>query len=89
MNIPMILNYLRPGEQWSLDGDDYAGLTWLDETTKPTEPQIVAAEAGAVAEIAAKEQTAIDARAAALVHARSLGFTDEMIAVMYPIVSEV
>jgi hypothetical protein len=30
-----------------------------------------------------------DARVAALVHARSLGFTDEMIAVMYPIVSEV
>ena len=84
MNIPMILNYLRPGAEWSLDGNDYAGLTWLDKTIKPTEPEIVAAEAGASAAIAAKEQAAIDARAAALAHARSLGFTDAMIAVMYP-----
>ena len=84
MNIPMILNYLRPGAEWSLDGDDFAGLTWLDETIKPTEPEIVAAEAGAVAAIAAKEQVVREARAAALAHARSLGFTDEMIAVMYP-----
>ena len=84
MNIPMILNYLRPGAEWSLDGNDYAGLTWLDTTIKPTEPEIVAAEAGASAAIAAKEQAAIDARAAALAHARSLGFTDAMIGVMYP-----
>lgn len=40
MNIPAILNYLRPGEEWALDGDTYAGLIWLSKTTKPTENEI-------------------------------------------------
>ena len=38
---------------------------------------------------AAKETADAAARAAALTHARSLGFTDAMIAVMYPGISEV
>jgi len=31
-----VLAAIRPGSQWSLDGDDYAGLTWLDDSPKPT-----------------------------------------------------
>jgi hypothetical protein len=31
-----VLSAIRPGAQWSLDGDDYAGLTWLDDSPKPT-----------------------------------------------------
>ena len=32
---------LRPKAEWSLDGDDYSGLKWLDKTqTKPTEEEI-------------------------------------------------
>ncbi len=31
-----VLESIRPGAKWSLDGDDYAGLTWLDDTAKPT-----------------------------------------------------
>jgi len=31
-----VLNAIRPGSIWTLDGDDYAGLTWLDESPKPT-----------------------------------------------------
>lgn len=37
MNIGIALNSLRPGAQWSINGIDYEGLQWLDETqTKPT-----------------------------------------------------
>ena len=32
------LNY--PGTQWSLNGDSYAGLTWLDSTPKPTQAEL-------------------------------------------------
>ena len=33
---------LRPGAEWSIDNNSYAGLTWLDtEQTKPTEEEIV------------------------------------------------
>lgn len=32
---------LRPGAQWTLDGDSYSGLTWKDETqTQPTEEEV-------------------------------------------------
>lgn len=31
-----VLIAIRPGASWTLDGDDYAGLTWLDESPKPT-----------------------------------------------------
>jgi len=31
-----VLAAIRPGAEWTLDGDDYAGLTWLDSSPKPT-----------------------------------------------------
>jgi hypothetical protein len=31
-----VLTAIRPGAQWTLEGDDYAGLTWLDDSPKPT-----------------------------------------------------
>ena len=37
-----------------------------------------------MAELAAKQEAEKEAREAAIAHAKSLGFTDEMIAVMYP-----
>ena len=84
MNIPMTLAFLRPGEEWTLNGDDYSGLTWLSDTPKPTEAQLVAAwpQAQAAQEAAAAANAA--ATADAIAHAKSLGFTDEMIRVMYP-----
>ena len=33
---PAVLAAIRPGAQWTLDGDDYSGLTWLDDSPKPT-----------------------------------------------------
>lgn len=84
MNIPMILNYLRPGEEWTLDGEEYAGLTWLSDTSKPTEAELVkakpAAQAAYDAALAAAAQNTVDA----IAHAKSLGFTDSMITAMYP-----
>jgi hypothetical protein len=36
MNIPAILTRNYPGAQWVLNGDDYEGLEWLDDSPKPT-----------------------------------------------------
>lgn len=33
---PAVLNAIRPGTLWQLDGDLYEGLTWLDDSPKPT-----------------------------------------------------
>ena len=41
MDITKALVNLRPGAEWSLNGDTYDGLVWLDKTqTKPTEEEI-------------------------------------------------
>jgi hypothetical protein len=76
---------LRPGAEWSMNGDDVEGITWHTPNVEPLTTAEVQAE------IARLEQAALDkaeadaqARAAAIAHAKSLGFTDEMIAVMYP-----
>ena len=37
----LVANY--PGAQWTLNGDDYDGLTWLDSTKKPTQAELDAA----------------------------------------------
>jgi hypothetical protein len=42
MDIPLILTSKFVGAEWVLDGDDYAGLTWLSDSAKPTEAQLEA-----------------------------------------------
>tara|TARA_R110000796_G_scaffold139927_1_gene256106 strand:- start:305 stop:577 length:273 start_codon:yes stop_codon:yes gene_type:complete len=84
IDIAMALEYLRPSEEWALDGDDYAGLTWLSDTKKPTQKEIDTAYPLAVAAKEAEEAAAVQARVDAIAHAKSLGFTDAMITVMYP-----
>jgi len=83
-NIAFTLTHSYPGSEWVLNGDDYAGLTWLSDTPKPTEQEITDAYPLAVA---AKESAESEHQAtitAARAHAASLGFTPAMLAVMYP-----
>jgi len=43
MDISTILTKRYPDAQWSLDGDNYSGLTWLSEDiTKPTAEELQA-----------------------------------------------
>jgi hypothetical protein len=78
------ISYLRPREEWTLNGNEYAGLTWLSDTAKPTDAQLIAAwpktEEAQQAAIATAAKNAADA----IAHAKSLGFTDAMISAMYP-----
>ena len=40
-NIPQALQVLKPGAQWTLRGEDYSGLEWVDSgQTKPTETEV-------------------------------------------------
>jgi hypothetical protein len=34
----LLANY--PGAQWTLNGDTYDGLEWLDDTPKPTQAEL-------------------------------------------------
>jgi len=85
ITIAQALMSLRPGAEWSMNGDDVEGITWHTLGVQPL------TNAEVDAEVARLEQAAVDkaeadaaARVAAVAHAKSLGFTDEMIAVMYP-----
>jgi hypothetical protein len=76
---------LRPGAEWTMNGDDVEGITWHTEGVEPLTTAEVQAEVARLEQAAAdKEAADAAARVAAVAHARSLGFTDEMIAVMYP-----
>jgi hypothetical protein len=36
----LILSVNYPGSQWTLNGDSYDGLTWLDSSSKPTKAEL-------------------------------------------------
>ena len=76
---------LRPNTEWSMSGDDVENMTWHTEGVKPLTEADVAAEITRL-EQAEADKAAADAAAtaAAIAHAKSLGFTDAMISVMYP-----
>ena len=66
-----VLSENYPDSQWTLNGDDYDGLTWLSDTPKPSKaeldaawPAVQQARADAVAAKEAAKQSAIDKLAA-------------------------
>jgi len=87
-DISLTLTHSHPDAEWTLNGDDYAGLTWLSDTPKPTEQELTDAYPLAVKAVADKEKTRLKALADARAFALSLGFTESMLAVMYPQIEE-
>ena len=76
---------LRPGVEWSMNGDDVEGITWHTEGAEPLTSAEVAAEVKRLQKAEADKVKADQAATeAAIAHAKSLGFTDQMISVMYP-----
>ena len=76
---------LRPGVEWSMSGDDVEGITWHTKGAEPlTTAEVEAERQRLEAESIAKEAESKQARLDAIEHAKGLGFTDAMIAVMYP-----
>lgn len=76
---------LRPGVEWTMDGDDVENITWHTEEAEPLTTAEVQAEMKRLEKAEADKIKADQAAtAAAIAHAKSLGFTDAMIAVMYP-----
>jgi hypothetical protein len=61
-----ILNEFYKGSEWSLDGDDYAGLTWLSDTPKPSKKTLDDLWPQVEAKKEADKQAKADAKAAIL-----------------------
>ena len=76
---------LRPNIEWSMSGDDVEGILWHTPNVEPLTAKQVQAEIKRLeSEATAQAAAAQAATLAAIAHAKSLGFTDDMIAVMYP-----
>jgi hypothetical protein len=76
---------LRPNIEWSMNGDDIEGIIWHTPNVTPLTKAEVDAEVARLETVEAERVAGeAAARVAAVSHAKSLGFTDEMITVMYP-----
>ena len=79
INYSLILSINYPNAQWSLNGDSYDGLIWLDSSTKPTQTELDALWVPTQATIAANKQAAKDAKDSALAKLAALGLTQDEI----------
>lgn len=69
-----IFQYKYPNDEWTLNGDDYEGLTWLSDTPKPTKSTLDALWPEVQDLIANEAQAKAQAKAALLAQ---LGITEE------------
>lgn len=83
MDIAQILTRRYEGAEWTLNGDEYAGLTWLSDTPKPKKAELDALWPEVEAEIAAEAQARVDARASAVAKLEALGLTVEEVSVAF------
>jgi len=61
-----ILTRRYAGKQWTLNGDDYQGLIWLDDSAKPTKAKLDGLWAEVQTEIADETNAKIATRQAVL-----------------------
>ena len=62
----IVLTRRYAGKQWTLDGDEYTGLTWLDDSAKPTKAKLDSLWAEVQQEIADEKIAKAEAKASAL-----------------------
>jgi len=83
MDITQVLSRRYPGAEWTLNGDNYTGLTWLSDTPKPTLKTLEGLWADVQAEIAAEAQARVDAKDSAVAKLQALGLTVDEVSVAF------
>jgi len=74
-NYHLILGTLYVDKQWSMSGDDYSGLNWLDKSPKPTKEELDSRQAEAETTVIANQQAKEATKASALAKLTALGLT--------------
>ena len=72
-----ILKREYPGFEWTLNGDDYEGLVWLSDTTKPKKKELDDLWNKVQTEIAAEIEAKVQAKLSAQAKLAALGLTVE------------
>jgi hypothetical protein len=83
MDFAAILISKYKGSEWTLNGDLYEGLNWLSDSPKPTQEELENLWPEVQAELAAKAQARIDAKASAIAKLEALGLTVEEVEVAF------
>lgn len=71
-----ILTLKYPNQEWTLDGDDYAGLTWISDTEKPSKQTLDDLWETVKNEILAETQMKNAVRESAIEKLAALGLTE-------------
>jgi len=74
IDYPAILTRHYAGSEWTLNGDEYSGLTWLSDTPKPTQEELDALWDATLATI---QQEKVDKQAARQALLDRLGITED------------
>ena len=74
IDYPAILTRHYQGAEWTLNGDEYSGLTWLSDSPKPTQEELDALWPSTVEAIQAEKDAKVAAREALLAR---LGITED------------
>lgn len=85
MDYAQILTRKYAGSEWTLNGDDYSGLTWLSDGPMPSERELVDLWPVVQEEIAAEAQARVDARVSAVAKLEALGLTVEEVSTVFGI----
>ena len=88
MDYANILTRRYPGTEWTLNGEDYTGLTWLSESAKPTKKALDKLWPDVQAEIAAEAKAKADAKASAIAKLEALGLTINEVEVAFGLKTE-
>lgn len=80
MDIAMILTRRYQGQEWTLDGDEYAGLTWLSDSPKPTKAELEKLWPVVQAEIEAEVQARLERKQSVIEKLGALGLTADEVA---------
>lgn len=76
-NYAQILCVNYPNSEWSLIGNNYDNLTWLDESPKPTQAELDALWESTQATLAEQKAQAETTKASALAKLAALGLTQD------------
>jgi hypothetical protein len=79
LDYAQILSTNYVGKQWSLNGDSYDGLDWLDSSPKPTQVELDALWESTQATVAEQKAQAIAVKESALAKLAALGLTQDEI----------
>ena len=73
----LILTKKYAGSEWTLNGDDYEGLTWLSDTPKPTQAELDALWDSTLAQVADEKAQAEATKTLAEAKLAALGLTPD------------